>query len=92
MSKARDLLVQAYGLIGHALPKKLQDEIVLELSKPHYTLEELLQRGPIERTREERMALLVAAKILNEDGNFCTEFFSEETIERNKRKRNESQD
>lgn len=35
-------------------------------------------------SKEQRMELLYAAKILDENGNYHPDFFSKETIERNK--------
>lgn len=39
-------------------------------------------------TPEERAALLVSAKILTEDGEYHPDFFSTETIEKNKKVNN----
>jgi hypothetical protein len=38
----------------------------------------------VKRTQEQRLALLVKAKILDEKGNYLSEFFREETVQKNK--------
>jgi hypothetical protein len=40
-------------------------------------------------TSEERMALLVSAKILTEDGEYHPDFFRDETVEKSKKVKNE---